>query len=428
MKVDRRAALLGALGLGAAAATATAQEQAPPAQSTPAPSPTLEQRITARAAENRHRMSYETGRFSGPAWDMLVAEGEAAQFFCLGEEHGIAENPKLAAQLFGALTPAGYSKVCVEVSPPIAAELDRAARGGMDGLRTLFANPRAGAAFFGMREEAEWLASARAFAPGREQAVWGLDYEVGGCGHMIDQLGAKRKPAAAQAPFAALAASERELFAQFQSTRSPQFIFSFAGDPALVRAVREAWPSPDAESAWMLETLEETLTINRLWVSGQAWQSNERRARFNRNNFRRYWNAERRKPKVMFKFGAGHMVRGVSHTQVLDIGTQVSELAEANGGKSFHLLVLPGAASQVAQFNPSTWTYNPADSSSQSDSAFAPLMAAAYADAITLIDLRPIRSLVFGARHRALDADLVRNIHGFDALLVLTGSTPSANL
>jgi hypothetical protein len=35
---------------------------------------------------------------------------------------------------------------------------------------------------------------------------------------------------------------------------------------------------------------------------------------------------------------------------------------------------------------------------------------------------------VEGQRHKALDADLVRTIHGFDALLVLTGSTASANL
>jgi hypothetical protein len=31
-------------------------------------------------------------------------------------------------------------------------------------------------------------------------------------------------------------------------------------------------------------------------------------------------------------------------------------------------------------------------------------------------------------RHKALNADLVRTIHGFDALLVLSGSTASANL
>jgi hypothetical protein len=45
-----------------------------------------------------------------------------------------------------------------------------------------------------------------------------------------------------------------------------------------------------------------------------------------------------------------------------------------------------------------------------------------------LIDLRPIGPLVFGARHEALDADLVRVIHGFDSRLVLSGSNPSQNL
>jgi len=55
-------------------------------------------------------------------------------------------------------------------------------------------------------------------------------------------------------------------------------------------------------------------------------------------------------------------------------------------------------------------------------------MAAAHPDAFTLIDLRPLRPLVFGQRHEALDADLMRTIHGFDALLVLTGSTASADL
>ena len=53
---------------------------------------------------------------------------------------------------------------------------------------------------------------------------------------------------------------------------------------------------------------------------------------------------------------------------------------------------------------------------------------AAYPDSFTLIDLRPIRPLVFGARHKSLDADLVRVIHGFDSLLVLSGSNPSQNL
>jgi hypothetical protein len=422
MAIDRRA-LIGALGLGVAASAAPAQaQQAPPAQ------PELSDRIAARARENRHRLDYDGARFSGPAWDVLLNEGRQAQFFCIGEEHGIAENPKLAGQLFRELTESGYSKACVEISPPMAAELDRAARDGVDGLRALFADPRANVAFFGMREEAEWIAAARGAVGERDHAIWGLDYEVGGAGRILDRLRAKRKPRSAEAPFQALFDAAAAAQAQYDATRNIQVIFSFGGDPALVRAVRDAWPAPDAEAAWMLETLEETLIINRLWTSNQGWASNQRRALFNRANFRRYWDGEERKPKVMFKFGASHMVRGLSHTQVLDIGTQASELAEARGARSFHLMVMPGAGAQIAQLDPSAWTYRANDVGTYEDQGMTPLLSAAHPDAFTLIDLRPIRPLVFGRRHKALDADLVRTVHGFDALLVMSGSTPSANL
>ena len=178
----------------------------------------------------------------------------------------------------------------------------------------------------------------------------------------------------------------------------------------------------------MLETLEETLTINRYWMTQQGWMSNESRARFNKANLRRYWGSERDKPRVMFKFGMSHMVRGVSHTHVFDIGTQVSELADSIGAKSFHVAVLPGAGSQHARMDIQTWRYAPADAGSYDGMGMGPLYAAAYDDAMTLIDLRPMRALVSGQRAKRLDADFVRTIHGFDALLIMTGSTPSANL
>jgi hypothetical protein len=423
MRMHRRA-LLGALGIAVGASAAAQGQETPPA----APQPSSQERITARAIENRHRLAFDGARFSGPAYDMMLEEGRASQFFCIGEEHGIAENPKLAAQLFGALAGAGYSKACVEISAPMAGELDRAARGGVDGLRTMFADPRANVAFFGMREEAEWIAAVRAAAPGREQAVWGLDYEVGGFGRILDRLRAKRKPAPAQTAFAAMEAEANALAAQFAQSRAPEHLYSFAGNPELVRVTRAAWPQADAEADWMLATLEETLTINGYWQSQQGWMSNDARAQFNRANLRRYWDGERDKPRVMFKFGAGHMVRGVSHTMVFDIGTQISELAEAMGSKSFHVMVLPGAGAQHAQLDVQTWRYAPVDSGTYDDLGVTALLAAAYPDAMTLIDLRPLRALVGGRRARMLDADLVRNIHGFDALLVMTGSTASANL
>jgi len=427
MQLDRRAALAAVVGLGVAG-VAQAQTQAPPPPpAAPAPTPSLVERINATALQNRQKLDFDGARFSGPAWDTLLEAGRASQFFLIGEEHGIAENPKLAAQLFSALRPSGYEHVCVEISPPMASELDRAARGGIGGVRAMFADPRANVAFFGMREEAEWIAAARAAAPSRGQAIWGIDYEVGGDRRIIQLLKAKRKPAAAETALATLEAASNASWAQYAQTRNAQFIFSFAGDPALVAAVRTAWPNADQESAWMLETLEETLSINRLWVSREGWASNQRRATFNRRNIRRL-RAQAPESKVLFKMGASHMVRGLTHTQVLDVGNEISEAAEAMNAKSYHVMVLPGAGSHVAQFDPSAWTYRPSDAETYADQGMTPLMSAAYSDAFTLIDLHPIRPLVFGARHKALDPDLVRCVHGFDALLVMSGSTASSNL
>ncbi|HEV2845705.1 MAG TPA: hypothetical protein VG477_12715, partial [Thermoanaerobaculia bacterium] len=68
---------------------ALAQEPASP----PAKGPTFEERLAARAAENRYAVSYKNGAFSGPGWERLVEEGKKSRFFLVGEEHGVAEIP-----------------------------------------------------------------------------------------------------------------------------------------------------------------------------------------------------------------------------------------------------------------------------------------------------------------------------------------------
>jgi hypothetical protein len=46
--------------------------------------------------------------------------------------------------------------------------------------------------------------------------------------------------------------------------------------------------------------------------------------------------------------------------------------------------VLPGAGSQHAQFDPSAWTYRPANAGTYTDEGMGPLMAAAHPDTFTL--------------------------------------------
>lgn len=430
--LDRRMLLAaGAAGLTTASA---ARAQTAPAQ-TPAPAapqPSLEERLAARAVENRHRLEFADGRFSGPGWDLLVAEGSKARAFLLGEEHGVAENPMLAGALFNAMRPAGYEVMAIETSPMIAQEMDRAAREGVDGLRRLFADPAAQAAFYGMREEADMLASIVAGRPADRPVLWGLDYDVGADRLAIRKLKAMSKPAAAETALAALEAASTASWAQYEATRGPQHIFNFSGDPALVRAVREAWPDAPDEAAWLLEVMEETLAANRDFGAGRNHASNQRRNDLNKRNLLRYVRAARaegRDPRMMMKFGASHMVRGLSSTETYDLGNLVPEMAFLDGGHSFHLLVLAGPGRATASFDPSAWTYRPGAPRNNYAYGLDPVAGQAFADAFTVIDVRPLRALVTGSgRAAGLNRELVRAIHGFDAVAVLSGSNPSTNL
>ena len=431
MQIDRRRALVAA-GAALAGAARSAAAQTP--GQTPGP-PTTEgvhRALLERAQQNRSRLTYEASAFGGPAFDLLVREGAAAQVFLIGEDHGIAENPKLAAALFEALAPHGYRNVGVEISPPMARLIDEAlAAGGLEGLKAMLRDPGSQVAFFGMAEEAAWLARARAAAPRGRPFLWGLDYEVGGDRRLIAELKARPKPKAAAAALDALDQASKASWAKYAETRGPQHIFSFAGDPALVRAVRQAWSKPDARSAEMLDTLEQTFAINAAWTAGKGYESNRLRAENMKANLLRHWRAEQRPgraPKALFKMGAYHMMRGRSGTNVYDVGNLLPELAALEGGKSFSMLVTAGRGSQTAIFDPSAWTYRAGPQDGLKELGLEPLAEAAFPDAFTLIDLRPLRPLVSPSRLKLVSPELAGAIHGFDTLLVMSGSTPSTNL
>jgi hypothetical protein len=383
-------------------------------------------RLTDATKANALKLDYASGVFSGPGWDKLVAEGRAAQFLLVGEEHGIAENPKLMGQLFETLAKDGYSKFVIEVSPPMADALTASAQTGMAGIKAQYALDGGEPAFFGMQEEAEMLVRARAAGA----TFWGVDYEVGGDRLLLAKLEAMTKPKAAEEALAKLHAASAASWAKYYAEKNPQFMYSFNGDPALVRAVRDAWPQRSAEASGILTTLEETFAINQMWVAGKGFESNARRSAFMRDNFLTHWNAVReQKPasKVFVKMGLSHLVRGRNMSEVYDLGALVPELAQIEGVKALQVGILQGKGSPTAVFDPVAWRYNPSDPKDNYMQGLDALYAGAYPDAFTLIDLRAVRPAVSRWRE-GMDPELIRIVHGLDLLLIMSGSTPSANL
>lgn len=406
-----------------------ASAQAPSAAKSPAAAkPSRLDRLAAAAAEHRLPLDYDGQRFSGAGYDWLLKRGAEAQAFLLGEEHGIAENPKLAVQLFTALAPNGYRHVVVEISPPMSDVVEQAGRiGGAAGLRKTLANHDTAIPFFGLKEEADWLIAAMAAVPRSTRAIWGIDYEVMADRHLIRELKAKAKPPAAAGALARLDAASAASWAKYDQTHNPQYIFSFAGDPKLVQNLRSAWPKADPHSQLIMDTLEQTLAINALYVAGKGYESNLLRSKFMRANLLRWWRTKAPHDRVFMKMGASHLTRGPSFlTDIFDVGSMVPELVAERGGESFSVMVLPGPGTQTANFDPTTFRYVPGNRD-QYGEGMDIFDNAVIPGKFTLFDTAPLRPIASSAAG-GVPLPLWRAVHGFDAVLIMTGSTPSSNL
>lgn len=425
--IGRRDVIAAGLAIVSGAAVGTTAKAIPAAAAPPAANPTPAERLAQAIAGTRMPVEFDGARFAGAGYDWLLRNGRESQAFLLGEEHGIAENPLLAAQLFTALAPTGYRHAIVEISPPMSDVIEQVERTeGPAALRKALVDPGTRVPFFGLKQEADWLEAIFAAVPSSKRALWGIDYEVMADRHLIRALESRAKPAPAAAALSKLKAASDASWSRYDSTRNPQYIFSFAGDPRLVRDVRTAWPNADARSLRILDTLETTLEINALFVSGKTYESNVVRSRLMRSNLLGWWRTKSPADRAFAKLGASHAMRGLNMADVFDVGTLIPELVAEAGGKSFHVMVLPGPGAQTANFDPSAFRYVPG-SRNEYGRGMDLFDQAVLPNAFTLFDTAPLRPVV-SASNDEFPAPLRQVVHGFDAVLVMTGSHPSTNL
>ena len=401
-------------------------------QAQPQTSPPPEARLLEALQANRLPLTMgevPTGR----GWDWLVEEARAARFTLIGEEHGVAETAQLSAALFKALRESGYTRMAVELSPVIAEDVEAAARrNGVQGV-TDFLNAPGTFTFYNVREEAQFLADVVAAAPKNERVLWGLDREIFSDRYLISKLDAK-VPQGAREAFTRLQEASADAWARYEQTQNPDDMFILAGDPALVSAVRDAWPKPDRESDAVMRTLEGSLAIEAAERAGGMWPYMQQRTQWNRDNLAallRDGQGRKVPPKILMKLGYSHMIRGANYFNVFDVGAMADEVAALTGERAFHILVLPGPGSQQAVPGPNG-TFVPASSDDfdefkAGDQRLTRVLANANATGHEVIDLRPLRARAI----RGLEGwnpDLIRTIHGYDAVVIWKGAHAASSL
>lgn len=399
-----------------------------------APTVGAQDSLVAWLRANAHPMSASaTGQLSGPGAELLLRAGREAQFFLIGEEHGVAEIPVIASALYADLVPAGYRHFAIEIGDGLAAETNRLLSTDPSGA-SLLAFQKAhwpGLPFFSRREEADFLRSVVAASGGRRDVLWGLDYDIVADRYALRRLRALAPNARARRVADSVIALADSGLSQGMAQKNPGMFMMFGGPEGVYAELRKAYaPRPGSEAAQILAQMQSTREINGLFLARRGLESNELRARWNKQRLRGYLRSapggQGRPPRVMFKFGASHMVRGRTFTNVFDLGTLASELADVHGSRSFGVFMVAGAGTQAAVVDPTVMQSVPRPAGFAQAAWARPFFAAADSAAWTVFDLRPFRTRI--PRLGSIDDTLIRVLYGFDAFVVLSGSRPQTDL
>lgn len=204
-----------------------------------------------------------------------------------------------------------------------------------------------------------------------------------------------------------------------------------ADDKELAAGAAALQKDGSAEARSLFASLVESHEINR--TSPAEYVNARRRERLMKTlfaaNYARAAPTAAAPPKVLLKFGAYHVYRGLNPVHGSGIGNYVAEFAESQGARSLHIYLMavkgsqpihPGV-DQPAQLRPFNLADQPGFRYLQP--VFSNLLGSGW----TMFDLRPLRPDL-NAPGGAMNPDMATLIFGYDILVIVPEGTPSTEI
>ena len=360
---------------------------------------------------------------------------DGAQFVLVGEDHGMAQIPAFYSGLCRILGPAGFHTMAVETGP-LAADVLSEWIVQADGRKHLVdfeqQYPET-IAFYNWSEEYNLLSRCASLASGGQFRLWGLDQELMGSSRLILLRILDQRPGPdATREVQRLLRKNDDAHAAAVKSGSPGDMFMFAVTDEELAHVRELLHKEgNSTSQSLLNELIESREIYQKNMDGRGAESNRQRALLMKHNFLDHYHAAggpgETPPKVMFKFGAWHMFKGINPLHNNDLGNFVAELSDAHRSKSVRILILAVRGSQ-SRFAGIGRPFEPAkfDLAEDQDSDFhylKPMFTAVEKDGFSMFDLRGLRQNY--SKLGQLDTEMDRLIFGYDLLVLVPSATPS---
>lgn len=369
---------------------------------------------------------------SGAGAQWLVGQAADAQFVLIGEDHGFADTPQFAQGLQASLGEHRFDHLVLEVGFDAARRVEAAACERADGLERLNRDYPFFAPFVNFREDGALAASFAAC--GRSvPGLWGVDQEFLLSSqmqlHRLDQLASNERQRKQLAPFRAQADAAWDTMVKQHEAGSIALMRWTAQDFDRMRAV--FGPQGNREALELIDAMATSAAL----YNGQntdPFRSNRDRSRLMKSNFMRNYTVARATqaaPRALFKLGAYHAARGLTPTQQFDLGNMASELAESNGGRSLHVLVLMSGG-EVNRYFP--FSADDKDKRAAYDAktelkslGVGALLAIAPSADATVIDLIALRA-ADGPRMPSGSA-INRLIYNYDAVVLIANGRAAGN-
>jgi hypothetical protein len=388
-----------------------------------------------RLTKNHYQLTVENGHLSGNGVPVLTAALEGAQFVMVGEDHGIAQIPAFYGGLCGIVGPNGFHTMAIETGPLVAHELEQWVRQG-DGRKQLTAFEKQypeSIAFYNWSEEYDLLSHCAGTASGGQFHIWGLDQELMGAPRLLLTRILEQHPRPEVTKEARrLLQKNDEARAAAGKTGSPADMFMFSTTDEELNHFHDLLRREgNANCLALLDALMESREIYEKNMDGRGFESNRQRALLMKETFSANYRAAERlgtqPPKILFKFGAWHMFKGMNFLHNSDLGNFVAELADGQGTKSVHILIMAVKGSQLRfggigrPFQPSP--FNLAEDKESDFLYLRPIFDSVQNDGMTMVDLRAFRNKF--ASLGTVDREMERLIFGVDFMVLVPNGTPS---
>lgn len=397
-----------------------------------------ESNLSEAVVKNRYQLTLGNGTLSGNGVAVLKQALDGAQFVLVGEDHGISQIPAFYQGLCQILGPAGFHTMAIETGPLAAAELERWVI-QPDGRQKLISFEKQypeTIAFYNWAEEYDLLSRCAALGSGGQFKLWGLDQELMGSPRLLLSkiLDQNLGPGATVEARRLLQKNDAAHDAAVKSgSPGDMFMFSVTNDELThFRDLLRREGNPASQS--LIDELIESREIYQKNMDGRGAESNRQRALLmKRNFFTDYRAAEQpggNPPKVMFKFGAWHMFKGINPLHNNDLGNFVTELADRQPSNSVHIMIVAVKGSQLRfagigrPFQPTP--FNLAEDKDSDFLYLQPMFTAVQNGGLTMFDLRGLRKNF--RKLGPVETEMDRLIFGYDFLVLVPEATPSKQL